>query len=369
MNTKWGKYKLKDLFEIQGTRSLDRNKVKFVDDGINFVGRSFENNGIQGKIPKQSFEPNKPYTITATVVGKKYVKYQTAPYYCSQNINKLTPKSIFTKWNEKIANFMVTNIQKFVSMYDGQWGGYKLDDLKNNEVSLPIKGNNIDFDFIEDFVDKIEEHYQQELRNYLKITGLDNYQLTNEDRKVLAYKPKFVDFRLISIFDVFNTKSILKSQVAKLPEGTTPYLTASSQNNAVEGYISCPKEWIDDGNCVFIGGKTMVVTYQAEDFCSNDSHNLALHLKEKKYRNSLVQLYLVGAVSKALSKKYTWGSSISKSKIHDDIISLPVIDQSQKIDFDYMEKYIRAIQKMTIKAVVEYEGKISKSKQFINAML
>ena len=68
---------------------MDSNAIEFTTTGINFVGRTFENNGIQGKIKKRDFEPNEPYTITATVIGNyKYVKYQTEEYYCSQNINK-----------------------------------------------------------------------------------------------------------------------------------------------------------------------------------------------------------------------------------------------------------------------------------------
>jgi hypothetical protein len=57
------------LFEIVGTKSLDSNAIDFTKTGINFVGRTFENNGIQGKIQKRNFEPNEQFTITATVIG------------------------------------------------------------------------------------------------------------------------------------------------------------------------------------------------------------------------------------------------------------------------------------------------------------
>ena len=135
----WGEFKLSDLFEIVSTKSLDSNAIDFTKTGINFVGRTFENNGIQGKIQKRNFEPNEPFTITATVIGNyKYVKYQTEPYYCSQNINKLTPKSIIKKWNEKIAYYLMASLQKFVSLYDGQQGGYKLEDIKNHKIQIPI---------------------------------------------------------------------------------------------------------------------------------------------------------------------------------------------------------------------------------------
>ena len=166
----WGEFRIGDLFEVVGTKSIDSNKVKFKEYGINFVGRTYENNGIQGKIAKQSFEPNEPFTITATVIGNyKYVKYQVEPYYCSQNINKLTHRKNILKWNKKIAYYFVTNIQKFVSLYDNQQGGYKLSDIKNYIIKLPIKNEKIDFDFMENFIKAVEKMIVKNLIQSLKL--------------------------------------------------------------------------------------------------------------------------------------------------------------------------------------------------------
>ena len=155
----WKEYRLEELFEITGTKSLDSNAVTFVKEGINFVGRTFEDNGVQGKLEKQDFEPNEPYTITATVIGNyKYVRCQTEPYYCSQNINKLKPKDIIEKWNKKIAYFFVANIQKFVSQYNYQQGGYKLPDIKNHVIKVPIDSNGkIDYDYIHNLIFALEK--------------------------------------------------------------------------------------------------------------------------------------------------------------------------------------------------------------------
>ncbi|WP_095225670.1 restriction endonuclease subunit S [Helicobacter sp. 12S02634-8] len=157
-NSIWQEFRLGDMFEIVGTKSLDSNAIEFERIGINFIGRTFEDNGIQGKISKQNFEPNEPFTITATVIGNyKYVKYQEEPYYCSQNINKITPKSNFTRWNKFIAYFVVANIQKFVSIYDGQQGGYKLDDIKGHLIKLPTKNNAIDYQLMETLIAAIQK--------------------------------------------------------------------------------------------------------------------------------------------------------------------------------------------------------------------
>lgn len=223
--------------------------------------------------------------------------------------------------------------------------------IKKLTIKIPILDDeSINYNYINNYIAELEQQRLAELDSYLKATNLDDYLLTDEDRKVLDVRPKHKYFKIIDLFNVVNTHSILKSQIAKLEKGSTPYLTAAEGNNAVSKYINCPDNWKDQGNCVFIGGKTMVVTYQEKDFCSNDSHNLALYFKDKKYRTPLIQQYFVGSIKKALSEKYSWGDSISKSKIKKDIISLP-IDKQDNIDFQYMEDYIKAIQKLTIKNV------------------
>jgi len=71
--------------------------------------------------------------------------------------------------------------------------------------------------------------------------------------------------------------------------------------------------------------------------------------------------YLATCVYKSLSHKYSWGDSVSKTKIKNDRISLPTKDG--KPDFDIMQTFISAIQKLVIKDVVKYsEKKISATK-------
>lgn len=150
-----GEFKLNKLFDIYGTKSLDAGTLVFQNIGINFIGRRNDNNGCQGKIPKQSFEPNEANTITATVIGNyKYVKFQEEPYYCSQNVNKLVLKDCFNyQLNSLSAQYFITLIDKFTSQYNGQQGGYKLNQLKEFVVSLPVDSNgNPDFAFMETYI-------------------------------------------------------------------------------------------------------------------------------------------------------------------------------------------------------------------------
>lgn len=130
------------------------------------------------------------------------------------------------------------------------------------------------------------------------------------------------EYRLIDVFTVRNTKNILSRDIVE-NSGNTPYLCASAENNAISTYISYDESYKDKGNCLFIGGKTFVVTYQKQDFYSNDSHNLILDLKNEKSKTKSSQLFMATCIIKSLGGKYTWGNSISYSKIQKDKVYFP----------------------------------------------
>jgi hypothetical protein len=364
---KWGEFTIGSLFEVVGTKSLDSNAITFTKKGINFVGRTFENNGIQGKIEKQDFEPNKPFSITATVIGNyKYVKYQKEHYYCSQNINKLTPKF---EMSENVAYFMITNIYKFVSQYNGQQGGYKLEDMKKFKIHLPVDQNNqINFAFMESFVAELEVQRVAELEAYLNATGLTDYTLTEDEQKALErFEKGEVEFEEVNIIDYFtikNSGNILAKDIVE-NSGNIPYLSASKENNAVSSYILYNEKFIDKGNCVFIGGKTFVVSYQEKDFFSNDSHNLSLYLIEREKQNRFTNLCFATCINKSLSPLYSWDNSISKAKIKKDKISLPTT--ATHPDYAFMQTLISAVQKLVIADVVRYaDRKIATTKSLLD---
>lgn len=148
-------------------------------------------------------------------------------------------------------------------------------------------------------------------------------------------------FPLVDVFEMSNTKSIVQKDI--IPDsGTTPYVTASEKNNGVLTYISCPPEWLDKGGCIMIGGKTLTFTYQEQDFCSNDSHNIALYVKGEKQVSERVHLFLIAALRASLRQKYSWSDSISMKRIVDDEMLLPATSDG-KPDWDYMDSYMQAV--------------------------
>jgi len=245
--------------------------------------------------------------------------------------------------------------------------------IMNLKFSLPTKNNQIAFDFMERYISELEEERISELTAYLKVSGLEDYSLTKEEQNALdllrSGKIKFQEFKITGndgVFNVNNTHSILQSWIVE-NSGEIPYVTAGESNNSITTYISYDKNCIEPGNSIMIGGKTLVITYQEKDYVSNDSHNLALYLKQKIHSNNLTNLFLVSCLYKSLKHKYSWGDSISKTKIKKDSLSLP-LNINNEIDYSFMQTYIKAIEKLVIKNVVDWKDKvINKTKEVINS--
>lgn len=149
------------------------------------------------------------------------------------------------------------------------------------------------------------------------------------------------------MFNVNNTHCILSTEIVP-GSGATPYLCASAENNAVSSYIGYRADLKEAGNCIFIGGKTFVVSYQEDDFFSNDSHNLALYLYDEVNATKPHLLFMAACIAHSLGHKYTWGNSISKQKIKGDFVSLPVT-ASGEIDFAFMDSFIRELEEERIR--------------------
>lgn len=180
-------------------------------------------------------------------------------------------------------------------------------------------------------------------------------------RKIDSSKWEY--YRLNELFEIKNTHSVLKRAVVE-NSGNVPYVTASNENNGIYSYVEYDSSLMDKGNCILIGGKTMAITYQKEDFISNDSHNLALYLKEKEYADEYIYLFLVTAISASIKHLYSWGDSISKKSIQKDGVYLPALNS--RPDWEKMKTIILEVEADTIKFLADLKGVEYHTKKKIN---
>ncbi len=376
---KWGEFKLGDLFEASnGDFDIQKRHINHKGEFVITAGLS--NNGVLGQsdIKAKVFESR---TITIDMFGCAFYRSFAYKMVTHARVFSLKPKF---EINHKIGLFLSTLFFGYPKKfgYENMCSWAK---IKNDKVILPLKPTantqtleGIDFHFMETFIAELEQCRLAELQAYLKATGLENTTLSNDEENALNVFNNsgggggntpcgltWQSFKIVDIFEVKNTRNILARDVVK-DSGTTPYLCASKENNAVNSYINYNADFLDKGNCIFIGGKTFVVTYQQKDFYSNDSHNLALYLKDTHSKIKLNQLFIITCIYKALNNKYSWGDSISNTKIQNDSILLPT-NPHGKIDFNFMCTLINALMKQTIQGVAQYCGaKIQATKEIIS---
>lgn len=356
----WGEFTFKSIFnKIKQGRRLKKDDQQSGD--IPFVMAGVTNTGVVNYVsnPVAYFPKN---SITIDIFGNVF--YRDYAFGAGDDTG--------VYWNDKITYSKETMLFFAIAMrksLEGQYSyGKKLRSSQSLhfKMSLPVKNNKIDFSFIDKFIAELEAERIAELEAYLLVTGLKDYKLTGEEQKALSDYDSlsFKNYSVPMLFDIKNTGNILSKDIVE-NSGEYPYLCASVDNNAVNTYISYDKKYMDRGNCIFIGGKTFVVTYQEKDFFSNDSHNLTLRLKDKSKRSKDIQLYIATCIKKSLGHKYSWGDSISSKKIKNDIVALPHLGEAP--DYASMNLLISAIQKLVIKDVVLYADKrIDATKTIVN---
>lgn len=321
---KWKEYSIEELFNVISVKNKLSRKDLTEDGFIPVYSSTTINNGIEGY-----YDGNAEFLVTDdipiyVVFGDhtKSMDIVTESFCVMDNVKVLIPKInnieflqfVCTIWQKKIPNLG----------YSRHWSI-----AQKTKIPLPTdKNNNIEFDLITQFMNEQKNMCE---KNIEKLSSIGN-NVNKIDTS------KWEKFKIIDLFDVRNTHSILKSSIVE-DSGTDPYVTASKENNGVCTYVDYDKNQIEEGNAILIGGKTLVITYQESDFYSNDSHNLALYLKEKNARTKNIQLFLVTALRKSIEHLYTWGDSISNTSIQKDSIMLPVTNFGTP-DWKYMDEYI-----------------------------
>ena len=351
------------MFSAQ-TGDTDLQQKDINGKGAYFINSGVEAQGIKGKTDRKAkiFKSN---TITIDFWGNAY--YRDFEYKMATHNHVFSLSGGIIK-NHNIGLYLVSTMSYMKKTFSynnmGTWNK-----IKEQCIHLPVtKTGGLDFAFMESRIREMEESRIREMEAYLKVAGFENCELTEEERSSIELMKQgnvvFNSFyvtddhkkkRENGVFAVKNSHNILQSSVV-VGSGNIPYVTAGEGNNSVYAYISYDKNQIEEGNAIMIGGKTMVVTYQADDFFSNDSHNLVLYVKDKRLRKELIQLFMVASLNKSLKPIYSWGDSISKTKIVKDKINLPVTS-SGSIDYKFMETYIRAIEKLTIQRVKDWRAK------------
>lgn len=361
----WKEFKIDEIFEKIKTQVL-KYKVKDLpiqkDSCYNLpaLTAGILNQGLSCYVPRSNATIlRNVISVSANGANSGVMFYQPDDFTILQDSYAIKPKS-FTPTKRQYL-YILGALQKTIRGNYNWVNKAGWERIKSKTITLPFINGNIAFDYMERYISELEEERISELAAYLKVTGLENCVLTKPEKLALKSRGggNLRKFKIVDLFTVKNTHSILNSWIVP-NSGVYPYVTAGESNNSILTYINYDSAQLEDENAILIGGKTTVITYQEKEFFSNDSHNLALYLKDSSNVSKNVSLFLITSLSKALKPIYSWGNSISKRKIQKDYISLPATKTGTP-DYEFMETYIRALEKVVIKGVVDWKDSIIKT--------
>lgn len=231
--------------------------------------------------------------------------------------------------------------------------------VKNEKIQLPIKGKNIDFDFMESFIAELEAERVAELTAYLSVSGLDNYELSDEEKNTIKdYKSiLWSSYNLEDLFGKSTRGKRLKG--ADRIDGNLPFVTAGEAAEGVSAYISNDVEIFNKNTTtidMFGSAKYRNYRYGADD------HVAVVHTEKLPMKASI---FVTSTIHKAAhTGKFDYGHNFYAKDA--DALDIMLPTKNGKPDYKFMEIFISAIQKLVIKDVVLYnDKKIEATKEVI----
>ena len=286
--------------------------------------------------------------------------YQENPYFTGDKIKIVKSKD--ERFNKRNAQFFILSMNKSFSSFSWGSSSFNVKIIENQKIQLPTKNGELDYEFMEIFVAELAAQRVAELAAHLKVTGLNDYHLTAEEKQVLEdFENGIIAFSEFTFVNIFN--KILQGRRLKKEDqitGDIPFVMAGTTNTGIAKYISNPvAKFPKNSITIDIFGNTF---YRNYDFGAGDDTGVYWN-SEKEYSQKTM-LYLTSSMSKLISGKFDFGNKLRSSQSLDFKIQLPI--HNNKPNYKLMETFITAIQKLVIKEVVLYtDRKIEATKSVI----
>lgn len=254
--------------------------------------------------------------------------------------------------------------------------------------------DDIDWQYMEDRIKELEKDRIKELDAYLKAANLDDYELTDEDKKILSLSRKSTSIENSSLetdcengrvrFKKFVVSSMFKRVFAKCKKDNFNKREDTSTVPNQEFCVPLVNAKLGDNGIMFYGRKS---EWNTQEMCIDVIQNGAVATGKvyaqphsvavlwdaylikpiKDVSSEEILLYLTKCIEKITREQFSYDKKATWERVKACEVTLPVTPDNEP-DFDYMERYIRAIEKLTIADVVKYKNKvINTTKKLVNS--
>ena len=162
---------------------------------------------------------------------------------------------------------------------------------------------------------------------------------------------KWGEFKIGDLFEILSYKKRFDANKVQLEKQGHPYIVRTALNNGLKGFLNEDEKYLNDGNTISFGQDTATMFYQEKPYFTGDKIKI---LKPKYSRFGKANaLFFITEMTKSFSN-FSWGStSFSVDTISDQQVSLPITPEN-KIDFDFMEAFIRELEEERIRELAAY---------------
>lgn len=352
-NVDWRQFSLSSIFDIKDGYY---NKKPPVEGGrIPFLSATQYNNGISTfyteeiilaydkvgektskDIDKRIFDGNCLTITNNGSVGNVY--YQAEKFTCSHDVTPIYLKGY--KLNSSLARFLIPMLEQSGKSFEyaKKWRPKR---MRKSSLLLPVdKQGNPNWHFMEGYIKEREKKKRQDLKDYYKNRLLD-LVISPEVLTDVEWKEIFIE----EVAEIYSGKDIYERERTI---GVTPYITATANNNGI-GYFIGNKNKTLESECISVNrnGSVGYAFYHCyEALYGNDTRKLKPFIK-----NKYTALFITHAIT-SQKDKYGYGYKMGTGRLKRQKIMLPVFDG--EINYEYMENFIKNIEKKQIKNVLKY---------------
>lgn len=304
--------KVSDLFYVEYGVNLELNSLEKDANGINFVSRTSQNNGVSARVKRlPHIEPIPAGTITVAGGGSVMESFlQTEPYYSGRDLYYLTPKFQFTE-HELLFYCVCLRANKYRFNYGRQANRTLRDILIPSPSEIP------------------------EWVNLVNLDAFNNAnKSTNENSLEIKPLSQWKEFTFDELFDIKKGKRLTK---ANMRPGITPFIGSIDKNNGLSHTIG--QQAIHDGNTITVNynGSVAEAFYQPVSFWASDDVNV---LYPKFELNSYIAMFLITVIRNE-KYRFSYGRKWHVERMKTSTIKLPAIGNCA--DWHYMENYIKLL--------------------------
>ena len=312
----WAEFRVGDLLTLKVAKSNDKGNLKV--GTVPFVGRSNDNNGLQGFYDATNVTRGK--CITLGMVGTFRAFWQENDFAASQNILTLRAPWL----NRNTALFICNIIEIAIKGRYSYGNSIKAGTFGDTILNLPVDDNGQpDYDFMEQYIAEREPDY-----SWATQCIEPNAELSLTDRE-------WAEFKIGELFDIRIARGNDKGNLTV--GGDIPFIGRSNCNNGFQGYYNAP--YITNGNCITLG---MVGTFRAYWQENNFAASQNILTIRERNLNKYTALFICNIIEHAIEGKYSYGHSIKAGTFKDTIINLPITPDGTP-DYDFMDQYIKSL--------------------------